>query len=113
MQELLVQLRGQYDHIVMDTPPTLSVTDPVILSTLADRVVLVIRSGQTTKQALRRARDILLQVNAHVCGVLLNAVDLASPDYYNYYEYQERYSNGYYGEEHTRKSAAGTAAAGD
>ena len=113
MQELLVQLRGQYDHIVMDTPPTLSVTDAVILSTLADRVVLVIRSGQTTKQALRRARDILLQVNAHVCGVLLNAVDLASPDYYNYYEYQERYSNGYYGEEHTRKPAAGNVAAGD
>ena len=113
MQELLVQLRGQYDHIVMDTPPTLSVTDAVILSTLADRVVLVIRSGQTTKQALRRARDILLQVNAHVCGVLLNAVDLASPDYYNYYEYQERYSNGYYGEEHTRKPAAGNVVAGD
>ena len=113
MQELLVQLRGQYDHIVMDTPPTLSVTDAVILSTLADRVVLVIRSGQTTKQALRRARDILLQVNAHVCGVLLNAVDLASPDYYNYYEYQERYSNGYYGEEYTRKPAAGNVVAGD
>jgi len=113
MQELLVQLRGQYDHIVMDTPPTLSVTDPVILSTLADRVVLVIRSGQTTKQALRRARDILLQVNAHVCGVLLNAVDLASPDYYNYYEYQERYSNGYYGEERAHKPATGAAAAGD
>lgn len=113
MQELLVQLRAQYDHIIMDTPPTLSVTDPVILSTLADRVVLVIRSGQTTKQALRRARDILLQVNAHVCGVLLNAVDLASPDYYNYYEYQERYSNGYYGEERVHKHATGAAATGD
>jgi len=113
MQELLVQLRGQYDHIIMDTPPTLSVTDPVILSTLADRVVLVIRSGQTTKQALRRARDLLLQVNAHVCGVLLNAVDLASPDYYNYYEYQERYSNGYYEEERANEPAAGTVAAGD
>ena len=45
----------------------------------ADAVVLVIRSGQTTKQALRRARDLLLQVNARVAGVLLNAVDLTLP----------------------------------
>jgi len=112
MQELLVQLRGQFDHIVMDTPPALSVTDAVILSTLVDRVILVIRSGQTTKQALRRARDILLQVNAHVCGVLLNAVDLDSPDYYNYYEYRERYSHGYYREDHTNEQASETVAAG-
>jgi Mrp family chromosome partitioning ATPase len=55
----------------------------------------VIRSGQTTKQALRRSRDILMQVNAKVSGVLLNAVDLSSPDYYYYYEYQGKYA-GYY-----------------
>jgi len=47
---------------------------------------------------LRRARDILMQVNAHVAGVLLNAVDLTSPDYYYYYEYQGKYSH-YYQEE--------------
>jgi Mrp family chromosome partitioning ATPase len=56
---------------------------------------LVIRSGQTTKQALRRSRDILMQVNAKVSGVLLNAVDLSSPDYYYYYEYQGKYSRYY------------------
>jgi polysaccharide biosynthesis transport protein len=111
MRELLVQLRSQYDHIVIDTPPTLSVTDAVILSTLADRVVLVIRSAQTTKQALRRSRDILMQVNAHVCGVLLNAVDLASPDYYNYYEYHDRYGS-YYREDQS-EAAAGAVAVGD
>jgi succinoglycan biosynthesis transport protein ExoP len=58
-------------------------------------VVLVIRSGQTTKQALRRSRDILTQVNAKVVGVLLNAVDLSSPDYYYYYEYQGKYARYY------------------
>jgi len=98
MKDVLVQLREEYDHIIIDTPPTLSVTDAVVISTVADRVVLVIRSGQTTKQALRRARDLLLQVNAKVCGVLMNAVDLNSPDYYYYYEYQGKYGNGYYEE---------------
>ena len=91
LRDLIAELRGMYDHIVIDTPPTLSVTDAVVLSPRADATILVIRSGQTTKQALRRARDILMQVNAHVAGVLLNAVDLTSPDYYYYYEYQGKY----------------------
>src|ERR1039458_526273 len=95
MRDLLAQLREQYDHIVVDTPPSLSVTDAVVLSPRADAVVLVIRSGQTTKQALRRSRDILTQVNAKVVGVLLNAVDLSSPDYYYYYEYQGKYARYY------------------
>jgi succinoglycan biosynthesis transport protein ExoP len=95
MRDVLEQLRGQFDHIVVDTPPTLSVTDAVVLSPRADAIVLVIRSGQTTKQALRRSRDILMQVNAKVSGVLLNAVDLSSPDYYYYYEYQGKYARYY------------------
>ncbi len=95
MRDLLEELRGQYDHIVIDTPPTLSVTDAVVLSPRADAIVLVIRSGQTTKHALRRSRDILTQVNAKVSGVLLNAVDLSSPDYYYYYEYRGKYSSYY------------------
>ncbi len=98
MRDLIAELREMYDHIVIDTPPTLSVTDAVVLSPRADATILVIRSGQTTKQALRRSRDILMQVNAHVAGVLLNAVDLTSPDYYYYYEYQGKYSH-YYQEE--------------
>jgi polysaccharide biosynthesis transport protein len=96
MRDLIVELRELYDHIVIDTPPTLSVTDAVVLSPRADATILVIRSGQTTKQALRRSRDILMQVNAHVAGVLLNAVDLTSPDYYYYYEYQGKYGQYYH-----------------
>jgi capsular exopolysaccharide synthesis family protein len=95
MRDMLTELRDQFDHIVVDTPPSLSVTDAVVLSQRADAVVLVIRSGQTTKQSLRRARDLLAQVNAKVVGVLLNAVDLSSPDYYYYYEYQGKYAQYY------------------
>jgi capsular exopolysaccharide synthesis family protein len=104
MKHILTQMREQYDHIVIDTPPTLSVTDAVVLSTAADSVVLVIRSGQTTKQALRRARELLSQVNARVSGILLNAVDLNSADYH-YYEYQGKYGNRYYQDEGTAEPA--------
>jgi polysaccharide biosynthesis transport protein len=112
MKDLIDGLRDQYDHIVIDTPPTLSVTDAVVLSSRADATILVIRSGQTTKQALRRSRDILMQVNAHVAGVLLNAVDLTSPDYYYYYEYQGKYTHYYQeeplgGDEPEKKAASG------
>ncbi len=106
MKDVLEELRKQYDHIVIDSPPTLSVTDAVVISTSADAVVLVIRSGHTTKPALRRARDILLQVNARVCGVLVNAVDLNSPDYYYHYEYQGKYGHGYYQEDALNKAEA-------
>ena len=95
MRDVLLKLREEYDHIVIDTPPSLSVTDAVVLSPRADAVVLVIRSGQTSKQALRRSRDVLTQVNAKVVGVLLNAVDLRSPDYYYYYEYKTKYARYY------------------
>ena len=99
MKNVLEELRKHYDHIVIDSPPTLSVTDAVVMSTAADAVVLVIRSGHTTRPALRRARDILLQVNARVCGVLVNAVNLNSPYYYYHYEYQGKYGRGYYQED--------------
>jgi capsular exopolysaccharide synthesis family protein len=106
MRDLIEELREQFDHIVIDTPPTLSVTDAVVLSPRADATILVIRSGHTTKQALRRARDILTQVNAHVAGVLLNAVDLTSPDYYYHYEYQGKY--GAYYQEEAKGAAVGS-----
>ncbi len=105
MKDVLAELREQYDHIVVDTPPALSVTDAVVMSTRADAVVLVIRSGQTTKQALRRSRDLLMQVNARFAGVLLNAVDLTSPDYYYYYEYQGKYGHRYYCEDELDSAA--------
>ena len=105
MRELVEALSREYDHIVIDTPPTLSVTDAVVLSICADAVVLVIRSGKTTKQALRRSRELLLRVNARIAGVLLNAVDLNSPDYYYYYEYQGKYGGGYYQEDEVAASA--------
>ncbi|MGH9649651.1 MAG: GumC family protein, partial [Terriglobales bacterium] len=102
MKDLLAQWREQYDHVVIDTPPALSVTDPVLLSVEADAVVLVIRSGQTTKESLRRARDLLVQVNAKVMGVVVNAVDLRSPDL-NYYYYGSKYGGRYYDESVSRK----------
>jgi Mrp family chromosome partitioning ATPase len=65
------------------------------LSPEADRVILVARSGKTSKYALRRACDLLLQVNARVMGIVLNALNTRSAEGY----YYGRYSNHYYSED--------------
>jgi Mrp family chromosome partitioning ATPase len=92
MKKFLDRAGELYTHVVIDSPPVLSVTDAVILAREADAVVLVIRHGKSSKHVVRRARDLLLRSGAPVTGILLNAVDVSSPDYYGYYGYSG-YSN--------------------
>jgi capsular exopolysaccharide synthesis family protein len=87
MKQLLAQCRGIYTHIVLDSPPLLSITDSVVLAHDADAVVLVVRQGKSNKHAVRRARDLLLRAGTRITGTTLNAVDLNSPEYYAYYGY--------------------------
>ncbi len=100
MRSLIAQWRKEYDHVIIDTPPALSVTDPVLLSVEADSIILVIRSGKTTKDALRRAGELLWQVNARVMGIVVNGIDLGSPDHYYYY-YGAKAGGDYYNTEST------------
>jgi capsular exopolysaccharide synthesis family protein len=87
MLALLERLGHLYTHVVIDSPPILSVTDGVILARIADAVVLVIRHGKSSKHVIRRARDLLLRAGARITGLVLNSVDLNSPEYYGYYGY--------------------------
>jgi capsular exopolysaccharide synthesis family protein len=87
MLALIARLRTMYTHVVIDSPPILSVTDAVILGRESDAAVLVIRHGKSSKNVLRRARDLLVRSGAPMAGLVLNAVDLNSPEYYGYYGY--------------------------
>lgn len=87
METLLNHCRELYTHIVIDSPPILSVTDGVILARQSDAVVLVVRHGKSSKHVVRRARDLLIRSGAPITGIVLNAVDLNSPEYYGYYGY--------------------------
>jgi len=94
LADAIRQLRSQYKFIVIDSPPIMAATDAVIVSVQADGVLLVVRSGETPKEAFTRARDLLTSVKCHLLGVVLNAVDSSAPDYYYSYRYYP-YSYGY------------------
>jgi capsular exopolysaccharide synthesis family protein len=84
MRDLLRTLEPEFDHIIIDTPPVLSVTDACLLSAIADSTVLVIRAGVTSRAALKRAHEMLMHVDARIMGVVLNAADFTEPDRYYY-----------------------------
>ncbi len=90
----LTELCHDYKFIIIDSPPVLSATDAVILSVLADYVVLVIRSGFTPKDAMTRATSCLVSGRCKALGILLNGADLSSPYYsysYKYYSYGSKH----------------------
>jgi capsular exopolysaccharide synthesis family protein len=104
LTELIAELRKRYKFVVIDSPPIMAATDAVILSVLVDGVLMVVRSGETPKEAFSRTRDLLVGVKCHMLGVVLNAVDASSPDYYYSYRYYPYSYGGYGREEDTRKS---------
>ena len=92
MHQLVQGWRQTFRYIVIDTPPVLAVTDAVVCARVADAVVLIVRSEQTGRQSLIRARDILRKAGANIAGVVVNDLSFNSVDYRQYY--------GYYGDEH-------------
>ncbi|MGH9742670.1 MAG: polysaccharide biosynthesis tyrosine autokinase, partial [Candidatus Acidiferrum sp.] len=94
LTEAIAELRSKFKFVVIDSPPVMAATDAVILSVQTDGVLLVVRSGETPKEAFTRTRDLLNSVKCHILGVVLNAVDSGAPDYYYSYRYYP-YSYGY------------------
>ena len=87
-------LREEFTHVVVDSPPIASFTDGVLIASMVDGVILVVHSGKSSRQVVRRSRQLLQDVGAKVFGVVLNKVNLRSQD--NYYYYQSYYHRSYY-----------------
>jgi succinoglycan biosynthesis transport protein ExoP len=94
MRKLLGMLSERFTHIVIDSPPAISFTDASILSTMVDGVVLVVHGGKTSRAVARRAKQQLLDVGAHIFGVVLNNVKLETQDYYYSGYYSSYYAEG-------------------
>jgi len=92
MKRLLDIVGETFNYIVIDSPPIASFTDGVLISSLVDGVLLVVHGGKTSRQVVKRTRQILHEVGAKIIGVVLNKADVRSSDYH-YYHYGY---NGYY-----------------
>ena len=87
-------LAAGYDHIVFDSPPVLSVADPVIIGSVLDSVVLVTRAGRTPRQSLKAAVERFQQAGIRPAGVVLNDLDAEMHGYAHYrYRYYGRYGH--------------------
>jgi succinoglycan biosynthesis transport protein ExoP len=95
MKKKLAEWRKVFTHVVIDTPPVLASSDPLVLSAEVDSVLLTVLASHTPKPALLRARDLLISVNAKLAGVVVNGMDIHSMEYsgYHYYAYGARSKN--------------------
>ncbi|MGQ0761901.1 MAG: GumC family protein [Acidobacteriota bacterium] len=110
MRKLLAILSERFTHVIIDSPPAISFTDASILSTVVDGVILVVHGGRSSRAVVRRARQQLLDVGAHIFGVVLNNVEAKSHDYYGASYYSAYYQADYYGdsEDSSGKARAAT-----
>jgi non-specific protein-tyrosine kinase len=92
MRKSVAALSKHYDYIVLDSPPTMIVTDAAVLSTLVHGVVLVADADRTQKNHLRQVMEHLKEVNANLIGVVLNRLSPKSDGYYYHYYYRNVYS---------------------
>jgi capsular exopolysaccharide synthesis family protein len=87
--DLLDQLRGQFEWILIDSPPLASVTDALLLARHADIVVMVVQHNKVDKRVVKRSVAALRRATPNLLGAVLNAVDVSSKGYYYYYYHQE------------------------
>lgn len=92
--EMLEAAAKEFDIVLLDSPPVMSVSDALVLSRLVDGAIVVARAGKTTYDMATKGIKHLRDVKAHIVGLLLNAVDFHKSEYY-YYRYQGYYYYGY------------------
>jgi Mrp family chromosome partitioning ATPase len=95
-KDLLAQLRQQFGHIIIDTPPILGFSDARIISVLVDGALLVTRFNSTHKSAARLAVQLLGQINAPLMGGVVNCVDSSGSKYGAYHYYNHKLYSKYY-----------------
>jgi capsular exopolysaccharide synthesis family protein len=89
MERLMGQLGGEFDIVICDAPSILVVTDPVLLATHVDSVIMVISANNARRETIVRAKKLLETAKAHVAGVVLNGLEATRRHYYYYYYYYE------------------------
>jgi len=110
MRKLLISLSKKFTHVIVDSPPAISFTDASILSTFVDGVILVVHGGRSSRAVVRRAKQQLLDIGAHIFGVVLNNVKIEKTHDYYYGGYYGYYKSNYYTAEEDPEADQGSTA---
>lgn len=93
MKALMEQVRKEYDYVIYDTPPLISVSDSAILASQADGVLLVISPGKVKREIVRRTKELLERIGTPILGCVFNGVEPSHSNYYYYYNYYRYYAS--------------------
>jgi len=96
MRALLSDLYERFNFVIVDAPPLMGMPDSLMLSTIVDGTILVIKAGKTPRTALIESRRLLESVNAKLLGVILNGVKESDLKFGYYSYYYSSYLKGYY-----------------
>ena len=99
-KELLTGLSKVYDKIIIDTAPCQAVSDALLLATLSDACIYVVKSDATAAQHVKNGLKRIRQVNGNIAGIVLNQVDIKKAERYYGEDYSGYYDNyGYTGKQ--------------
>lgn len=94
MEELMEITKNKFDVVFIDTPPVLAVIDPIIVCSLSDAVVFVLKEGKTSRRPLFKAIEEIRRVKSRILGIVYNEVRLSKKGYYS--PYYQNYQSYYY-----------------
>ncbi len=104
METFCKSVKERFDTVIFDTPPAMTVTDAVVLSNIVNGVIYVIKSGEATKEMVKRSILQLSGKKSEMLGVVMNSVDVSRGGYYHYYSRYYKYGYGYGSEEGSKKN---------
>ena len=88
MRKFLELAGTNFDHVVVDTPPVLLVSDTLVFAQQTDGAVLCVRGGETAREQVARAQERILRSGVSILGVLINALEPEPGHYYRPYAYE-------------------------
>jgi len=90
LSEIFEKIKFYYDIVIVDSAPVIPVSDPMLIASAMDGVILVILAGMTPRSVVVRAKNILLDAESNLLGVVINNLSEVLPYYYDYRYYGYR-----------------------
>ena len=91
IERILMEVRTFFDNVIVDSPPVIPVSDPLLLGRVVDNILFVVKAGTTSKLVVKRAIEMFDDVKVEISGIVLNNMNNVLPYYYDYDYYGYKY----------------------